>query len=70
MKKDIRLTQEDLDRLTLLTRGIKRRRRPGETTERITENTLIRIAITHLLQNSASLQGSTEEELLASLNSH
>ncbi len=36
-------------------------------TKRITENTLIRVAIDSLLRNKSSLRGSDEQELLASL---
>jgi len=56
--------------LTELSRRLnKERRRPDGTTvgERITDNTLLRIAIDLLLARAHELRGTTEQELAASL---
>jgi hypothetical protein len=56
-------------RLTELTRALNDRRRRGRSTvgERITDNTLVRVAIDLLLTRADDLAGVTEEELRASL---
>lgn len=60
-RKEARLRQDQLDSLDALTKRIKRAKTgPGE---RITDNTLIRIAVDLLLSQAADLQGSTETEL-------
>ena len=64
-RKEVRLRIDQLDALTSLTRQLNRARR-GKG-ERLTENTLIRVAINLLLENVDQLQGITEDELLASL---
>lgn len=64
-RKEIRLRIDQLDALTSLIRQLNRARR-GKG-ERLTENTLIRVAINLLLENADQLQGITEDELLASL---
>jgi len=64
-RKEVRLRIEQLDALTSLTRQLNRARR-GKG-ERLTENTLIRVAINLLLENADQLQGITEDELIASL---
>lgn len=69
VRKEARLSEDQVDQLTRLSRAINRERQPGEG-ERITENTLIRIAVELLLSRSGQLAGSTEEELAASLNLH
>jgi hypothetical protein len=64
IRKETRLREDQLDKLTVLTRKLNRQRRGGE---RITENTLIRVAIDLLLFQSAQLKGSTESELREAL---
>lgn len=63
-RKEIRLPQEHLDQLTMLVRQLNRARKSSG--ERITENTLIRIAIAALLEHADQLQGVSEDELLHS----
>ncbi len=65
VRKETRLRDDQLEQLTAITRKLNRQRR-GKG-ERITENTLIRIAVDLLLNQEQQLQGTTEEELLASL---
>lgn len=61
VRKDVRLRADQTVALTALTRTLMRRR--TTRTERITENTLIRVAIDVLLHSVDTLQGSTEDEL-------
>lgn len=63
-RKEIRLPQEHLDQLTMLVRQLNRARKSSG--ERITENTLIRIAIATLLEHADQLKGVSEDELLQS----
>ncbi len=65
VRKEARLREDQLDNLTSLTRSLNRKRRG--TGERITENTLIRVAVDLLLDKSDQLKGTTEQELLASV---
>jgi hypothetical protein len=65
-RKDCLLWPRQLNELTILRRVLNRRRGKGEG-ERITENTLVRVAIDLLMANAGQLQGSTEEELRQSL---
>jgi len=60
-RKEARLREDQLDRLTVLSRKLNRSRR-GQG-ERITENTLIRLAIDLLFEREQELIGTTEEEL-------
>ena len=65
VRKETRLRDDQLEQLTAITRKLNRQRqRKGE---RITENTLIRIAVDLLLNQEQQLEGITEDELLASL---
>lgn len=64
-RKEARLTDEQLDDLTLLTRRLNKRGRSKE--ERITDNTLIRVAVDLLLARAADLDGTTETELRKSV---
>jgi hypothetical protein len=64
IRKETRLREDQLEKLTVLTRKLNRQRRGGE---RITENTLIRVAIDLLLEQSEELKGSTESELREAL---
>jgi len=61
VRKEARLREDQLDDLTSLTRSINRKRRG--TGERITENTIIRVAVDLLLDKSGELKGFTEQEL-------
>lgn len=66
VRKEARLSAEQFDALTDLARRLNRRK-PKGVGERITENTLIRIAVERLLADAQRLEGTTEEELLASV---
>lgn len=66
VRKEARLTEDQVEALTALARRLNRQRGRGEG-ERITENTLIRVAVEILLARQTELAGSTEDELLASL---
>lgn len=66
VRKEARLSAEQFDALTDVARRLNRRK-PRGAGERITENTLIRIAVELLLSREGELAGTTEEELLASL---
>lgn len=66
VRKEARLREDQLDNLTSLTRALNRKRRG--TGERITENTLIRIAVDLLLNKSDELKGFTEQELKKSVS--
>ena len=65
VRKEARLRSEQLDSLTSLTRSLNRKR--NSNGERITENTLIRVAIDLLLNQSDELKGTTEQELKESV---
>ncbi|WP_199295602.1 hypothetical protein [Cyanobacterium aponinum] len=65
VRKEARLREEQLDDLTILVRKLNRSRKAKG--ERITENTLIRLAVDLLLQQKSSLTGINEEELRQSL---
>lgn len=64
-RKEVRLRDDQYDELTHLARHLNRQR--TGPSERITENTLIRVAIDYLLSNENALSGSTEAELLIEL---
>lgn len=64
-RKEARLRTDQFSRLTELSRSLNRQRQGRG--ERITENTLIRVAIDLLLARSADLAGATEAELRNSL---
>ena len=61
VRKEARLREDQLDKLTRLTRSLNRKRRG--TGERITDNTLIRVAVDLLLDKSDELKGCTEQEI-------
>lgn len=65
VRKEARLREDQLNNLTSLTRSLNRKRRG--TGERITENTLIRVAVDLLLNKSDELKGSTEQEIKKSV---
>lgn len=60
-RKEARLRPDQYARLTEESRRLNRAKETGG--ERITENTLIRVAIDLLLERSDQLAGATEEEL-------
>ncbi|NEO86448.1 MAG: hypothetical protein F6J87_19640 [Spirulina sp. SIO3F2] len=66
VRKETRLREDQLDELTRLTRRLNRARNGGE---RLTENTLIRVAVDLLLSQSEALSGNTEHELRDSVSS-
>jgi hypothetical protein len=65
-RKETYIWPEQLERLTALQRALNRKRGRGQG-ERITENTLIRVAVELLLSRDAELAGVTEEDLRQSL---
>lgn len=66
-RKDARIRDDQVTALTALADAVMRRRR--FKAERITENTLIRVAIDLLLTHADRLRGSTEDELRNSVTS-
>jgi hypothetical protein len=64
VRKETRLREDQLDALTSLTRKLNRRKKGGE---RLTENTLIRLAVDLLLSHESELKGATEAELREAL---
>lgn len=65
VRKETRLKELQIEQLTAISRKLNRQRRGRG--ERITENTLIRVAIDLLLSRAEELSGTTEAELLESL---
>ena len=66
-RKELRLRADQLDELARIRRTLNRQR--GGEGERITENTLIRVAVDMLLGRAGKLRGTTEEELRKSVTS-
>jgi hypothetical protein len=64
-RKELRLRADQLDELARL-RRLLNRQRAGDG-ERITENTLIRVAVDMLLSRADRLRGTTEDELRKSV---
>ena len=64
-RKELRIRVDQADELARLTRRINRSRQGAG--ERITDNTLIRVAVDLLLERSAHIAGTTEDELRKSL---
>lgn len=64
-RKETRVREDQYVALTLVARALMRNR--TDRRERITENTLVRVAIDLLLANADQLVGDTEEALLESL---
>lgn len=62
-RRDLRLREDQIDDLAALRRRITGQRRRGERAERITDNTLVRVAIDLLLAHGAHLDGTTEDQL-------
>lgn len=65
VRKELRLHADQADELTVLATKVQRARR--EKGERITDNTLIRVAVDLLLKRQKELVGSTEDELRVAL---
>ena len=65
VRKEARLREDQLDDLTSLARSLNRKRQGSG--ERITENSLIRIAVDLLMNQKSELEGTTEQELTASV---
>jgi hypothetical protein len=61
-RKEARLRRDQVDSLALLARRVNRRK-ASRGGERITENTLIRVAVDWLLSQEQYVGGSTEEEI-------
>ena len=61
-RKEARLRGDQVDSLASLARRVNRRK-PSRGGERITENTLIRVAVDWLLGQEEYVGGSTEEEI-------
>ena len=66
-RKELRLRADQLDELPRIRRTLNRQRE-GEG-ERITENTLIRVAVDMLLGRAGKLRGTIEDELRKSVTS-
>ena len=66
-RKELRLRADQLDELARIRRTLNRQR--GGEGERITENTLIRVAVDMLLDRAGKLRGTTEDELRKSVTS-
>lgn len=66
-RKDVRVRADQLDALTRLTRRVSAAR--TDRSERITENTVVRVAIDMLLDSADRLEGNTEDELRESVTS-
>ena len=66
-RKETRVREDQYVALTQLARALMRRR--TDRWERITENTLVRVAIDLLLANADQLVGDSENELLQSVTS-
>jgi hypothetical protein len=65
-RKETLLWPRQVESLTLLRRVLNRRKPKGEG-ERITENTLIRVAVDLLMSRQDVMQGASEDELRRSL---
>jgi hypothetical protein len=66
-RKEARVREDQYAALSGLARTLMRKRKVKD--ERITENTLIRVAIDLLLAHQGALRGATEEELRESVTS-
>jgi hypothetical protein len=64
-RKELRIRGDQADDLTTLTRQLNRARKSEG--ERITDNTLIRVAIDLLMRDRDKLRGATEADLLKSV---
>jgi len=66
VRKECRLREDQVESLTRLSRRLNRRRQ-ARTGDRITENTLIRVAVDALLAQEERLAGDSEAELRKSV---
>jgi hypothetical protein len=64
---EARLTEDQADELSILARRLDRLRQRAKAPERITSNTLLRIAAQWLVVHGSELAGVTEAELAASV---
>jgi hypothetical protein len=64
-RKELLIWPDDITSLSILARRLNRNR--AGVGERLTQNTLIRVAVRLLLSRSEELAGTTEDELLRSL---
>lgn len=69
-RKEARIREDQADRLAAEVRRLNqaRKHRTGPVGERITDNTLIRVALDLLLADTARLSGTTEDELRNSVS--
>lgn len=70
VRREARMHAQQVADLANLTRALNEARRSGArsgTGERITDNTLVRVAVDLLLQDPRRLRGTTEDELRASV---
>jgi hypothetical protein len=68
VRREARIHEHQATELTRLSRHLNRlRTQQGSTGERITDNTLIRVAIDLLLQHEPQLAGTSEDELRSNL---
>lgn len=67
IRKEARLRGDQVDALSRLRRRLHRAR--TDRTERITDNTLVRVAVDLLLAHADTLHGDTEDELRNSVTS-
>ncbi|SDQ22412.1 hypothetical protein [Quadrisphaera sp. DSM 44207] len=70
VRRETRMHPHQVDQLTQLSRALNEARRGGRrsgTGERITDNTLVRVAVDLLLTHPERLSGTTEDELRASV---
>lgn len=66
VRKEARLREDQLDSLTKVARSLNRKRKGAG--ERITENTLIRVAVDLLLNKAGEIKGTTEQEIKKSVD--
>ncbi|NNH21877.1 hypothetical protein HLB09_02005 [Pseudokineococcus marinus] len=70
VRREARMHSGQVSELANLTRALNEARRRGGRSgvgERITDNTLVRVAVDLLLQDPQRLRGTTEDELRASV---
>jgi hypothetical protein len=67
VRHDLRARTDQLEEIATLRRRVLAARAPGERRERITDNTLIRVAIDLLLAHGDELTGATEDQLRESV---
>lgn len=67
IRKESRLPADDYDALTQLSRRLERGRARSPELRRITDNTLIRVAVRFLIEHAEELEGNKGYEILESL---